>query len=397
MLVKRRLSLIEIASFYAKRHILIEQLSANRRISSNRPFLADGSIFFYNHAMAVIKNVILDWSGTLVDDFGPVLEATNEIFKQYGKPAMSEAEFRDKFFLPFPEFYRQYLPEATMVELDHHYHSTFKLLQARVELLPEARAFLEYCRQQGLALFLLSTIHHEHFEVQGAKLGISAFFKQAYVQAIDKRKTILHLLAEHNLEPAETIFIGDMMHDIETARHGGVVGCAVLTGYDSLEKLKRSNPDLMFRNLRDVRLYLERHRAEPDYAPVATVGALIYNARGEVLMIRTHKWSDLWGIPGGKIKTNEASEAALRREIMEETALDLENVKFEMVQDCIRPPEFYKQIHFVLLAYSARTKQTEVTLNEEAEEYRWCTVGAALKMELNTPTRRLIEHVDSRN
>ena len=54
--------------------------------------------------MSEIRNVILDWSGTLVDDFGPVLEATNEIFKHYGKPAFSAEEFREKFYLPFPEF-----------------------------------------------------------------------------------------------------------------------------------------------------------------------------------------------------------------------------------------------------------------------------------------------------
>src|ERR1041385_8160170 len=69
--------------------------------------------------------------------------------------------------------------------------------------------------------------------------------------------------------------------------------------------------------------------------PVSTVGALIYNAKGEVLMIQTHKWSDLWGIPGGKIKSGETSEAALRREISEETALEVEDIRFVLAQDCI--------------------------------------------------------------
>lgn len=346
--------------------------------------------------MSVIKNVILDWSGTIVDDFNPVLKATNEIFQHYGKPPMSADDFREKFCLPFTEFYKKYLPEATMAELDAHYHRAFKLLQTDIEMLPHARDFLEFCAAQGIPMFLLSSIHSEHYKVQSERLGIAKYFKQAYVQVIDKRKTIHELLAVHELEPAETIFVGDMMHDIETAHHGGVVGCAVLTGYDSFAKLQSANPDLLFRNIAGVQDHLARHRAEVnEHPPIGTVGALIYNARGEVLMIHTHKWSNLWGIPGGKIKPNEASDAALRREVLEETGLTLDSIQFEMVQDCIQPPEFYKKAHFLLLNYTAKTSQEQVVLNEEAEEYRWVSIDEALTMPLNTPTRILINHVRS--
>ena len=57
------------------------------------------------------------------------------------------------------------------------------------------------------------------------------------------------------------------------------------------------------------------------------MGALIFNAAGEVLMVRTHKWSNLWGIPGGKIKWGEPSEDALRREIKEETDLEIDGYR----------------------------------------------------------------------
>src|SRR5260221_1591036 len=229
--------------------------------------------------MAEIRNVILDWSGTLVDDFNPVLEATNEIFKHYGRPAFTAADFREKFYLPFPEFYKEHLPESALPELDHHYHTAFKLLQTGISPLPHAIEFLDYLLERRMPTFLLSTIHHEHFEAQGGRLGVKKYFKQAYVQALDKRKVILHLLAEHDLDASETLFIGDMVHDIETARHAGVTSCAVLTGYDSLRKLAGANPDLLFRNLREVRDFLERHRGAPAAPPLPTVGALIYNAR----------------------------------------------------------------------------------------------------------------------
>jgi phosphoglycolate phosphatase len=191
------------------------------------------------------------------------------------------------------------------------------------------------------------------------------------------------------------MFVGDMVHDIETARHAGVLSCAVLTGYDSLCKLKAANPDLLFRGLREVRDFLERHRGVATHPPVPTVGALIFNAEGKALMIQTHKWSHKWGIPGGKIKLNEPSEEALHREVLEETGLKLTGVRFEIVQDCIEPPEFYKKAHFLLLNYTAQAVGEHVTLNDEAEDHRWVTLDEALKMDLNGPTRTLIDHVRS--
>ena len=110
-------------------------------------------------------------------------------------------------------------------------------------------------------------------------------------------------------------------------------------------------------------------------------------------MIRTHKWSNRWGIPGGKIKRGETCEAALRREVMEETSLELGEIHFIMAQDCIEPPEFERSAHFLLLNYIARCLDDDapITLNDEAEESQWLPLGAALNLQLNRPTRVLIE------
>ena len=131
--------------------------------------------------------------------------------------------------------------------------------------------------------------------------------------------------------------------------------------------------------------------------PISTVGALIFNPAGEVLMIRTHKWSNLWGIPGGKIKHNELSEDALRREVREETALEIHDIRFALVQDCINSTEFFRPAHFVLLNYTCQSPGGPVTLNDEAELYQWIKPQDALiQLPLNTPTRILIEAVKGR-
>jgi phosphoglycolate phosphatase len=66
-------------------------------------------------------------------------------------------------------------------------------------------------------------------------------------------------LSRHGLEPEETLFIGDMQHDIEAARHGGVRSCAVLTGYNRLEQLRSSAPDLIVEHLGELQAILERN------------------------------------------------------------------------------------------------------------------------------------------
>jgi phosphoglycolate phosphatase-like HAD superfamily hydrolase len=66
---------------------------------------------------------------------------------------------------------------------------------------------------------------------------------------MDKREKIREIVSTHALDPRETMFVGDMVHDIETARHGGILDVAVLTGFDPIEKLLPARPTVIARDL----------------------------------------------------------------------------------------------------------------------------------------------------
>jgi phosphoglycolate phosphatase-like HAD superfamily hydrolase/ADP-ribose pyrophosphatase YjhB (NUDIX family) len=348
----------------------------------------------------VIRNIIFDWSGTLVDDLPAVWQATNYVLKQADRPEMSLERFRAEFCLPFTSFYERYVPHIPLPQLETWFHSHFKQAQDSVCELPHARAFLEFCRASKMRTFLLSTVHRDHFAVQAKITGFDKFLDKPYLNVWDKRKKIHDILEENGLVAGETLFIGDMQHDIETARHGGVQSCAVLTGYNTLDQLRIAEPDLIVEHLQELREILEQNelhlkpqakKFEESHPPIVTVGGLIYGPERKVLMIRTHKWSNLWGIPGGKTKWGETSSDALRRELKEETNLDIKDIKFVLVQDCIHSKEFYRDAHFVLLNYTCRcVGKPRVKLNDEAREFRWVSLKQALELPINQPTRTLL-------
>jgi ADP-ribose pyrophosphatase YjhB (NUDIX family) len=175
----------------------------------------------------------------------------------------------------------------------------------------------------------------------------------------------------------------------------------VFAGYHDETRLLAARPRFVWREQADWVPFFAPSAAGPKRTPrehpVATVGALISNSAGKVLLVLTHKWSHTYGIPGGKIEKGEDTVAALRREIREETGLAISDVEFVLVQDCIDSEEFYVlKSHFLLFNFTARTKSTKAKLNSEALSYLWIDPREALSLHLNEPTRTLIETVLAR-
>jgi len=345
----------------------------------------------------MIRNLIFDWSGTLADDFSSVLHTTNRMLEHYGREVMSESQFRSQFRLPFTEFYQEVLPEISIEEIQILYLQHFPT-EVHVPLIEYAQQMLEYAALTGRRLALLSSAPSEHFHHQATATGVRDFFERAHCGVVDKRIGLQHLLEELDMAPEETAFVGDMRHDLDAARAAGTISIAVATGYESVATLMQSEPDVLLQNLCHLPTLLGGWEVRDKQHPVSTVGALLIDQAGQLLMIRTHKWSHRWGIPGGKIKRGETCEQALRREIEEETGLHMDTIQFVMIQDCIDPPEFQRSTHFLLLNYLATCSGTapEVHLNDEAQAYCWLRLEDAMRLDLNQPTRILLEECQRR-
>jgi len=123
---------------------------------------------------------------------------------------------------------------------------------------------------------------------------------------------------------------------------------------------------------------------------VNVCGAIIlknnYEGTNSILLIRRSKtdtWSLTWEFPRGKAESGENLEKCLKREVKEETGLDVDIIKFIDQYEYIADHGTRKSTQFNFLCKMSNPKQ-KVKLSFEHDQYRW--VSSVGEVELLVPT-----------
>jgi len=125
--------------------------------------------------------------------------------------------------------------------------------------------------------------------------------------------------------------------------------------------------------------------------PEPTVGALIVNKDGKILLAKSHKWFDKYTLPGGHIEIGETMEEALKREVKEEVGLDVEVGEFLTMQEAIFSQEFFKKRHFIFFDFLCRIDDQSVKLDQkELQDYIWEYPGQAFNLDLDSFTWKTV-------
>jgi 8-oxo-dGTP diphosphatase len=111
-------------------------------------------------------------------------------------------------------------------------------------------------------------------------------------------------------------------------------------------------------------------------APIAGVGAVVLDEAQRVLLVRRGREPLLgeWSLPGGALELGERLEDGVRREVSEETGLDVEPVEIVAVFDHIShtgddPTQV--RFHYVLVDYRCRVLGGTLSSATDVTEARW--------------------------
>jgi mutator protein MutT len=127
--------------------------------------------------------------------------------------------------------------------------------------------------------------------------------------------------------------------------------------------------------------------------PIVGVGAIVVEGDRVLLVERGREpQKGVWSLPGGAVEVGEHLKEAIRREVREETGLEVEPVRMVEVFERIMPDESGRtEYHYVLIDYLCRVTGGELKAESDARQARWVPRAELASYKMTEGTLRVIE------
>jgi phosphoglycolate phosphatase len=202
----------------------------------------------------MINTIVLDWSGTISNDFPAVYESVMNLLEDYGDGRISIEEARNEFCLPYMNFYKKYTPGLNKAERDNKFKQFFIVNKEKYPtyLHNGVKEALAELKRQDFDLYILSAHIGEELIKEAKEYGIHDYFTSVFSSVTDKIISLGELINEFDLIKEETAYVGDMCHDIKAGNENRVTSVAVTYGYHTRKKLEAAKPNIIIDDLNEL-------------------------------------------------------------------------------------------------------------------------------------------------
>ncbi len=206
----------------------------------------------------MIRAVLFDLDGTLIDSTDAIVDSYNHTFDTIGVARPGRQVIIDTIGHPLQNQFSMMtshdVDECIRIYRAHYTEHS----PAKTTLLPGAAETLETFRERGLHQGFATSKKREAAEMLLEHLDVLHYMEtrigpadvaqpKPHPEALEKAMSAL------GITPAETVFVGDMHFDILAGQAAGVTTLGVATGYASRESLEALQPDGVFDTLLEVR------------------------------------------------------------------------------------------------------------------------------------------------
>ncbi len=180
----------------------------------------------------MIRQVIWDWNGTLVDDVGLCVDILNQVLSEHSLTPISLKQYRETFFFPVAQFYQTLgLPSSgpQYKKLAGDYIRAYRGRFKECELNRGAVETLSALSDLGVSQSILSA-----GEQQDVENFVSFYQLDRWIGLIDgadnieasgKGERASAHLSRLGFDKKEVLLVGDTLHDLDVAN---LLGCPTL-------------------------------------------------------------------------------------------------------------------------------------------------------------------------
>ncbi len=209
--------------------------------------------------------IFWDFNGTVIDDVQNALGCVNDLLERKNRKPITLSDYYNYVETPIIGFYRHILPpeELNFEEISRDYHRDYAKRINETHLAEGAYELMHSLKDRGAHQYIVTANHIDEVTNLVERFGIAECFEQILgaqnTLAESKTERAKRLFDSLDINPNDAIFIGDTLHDLETANALGI-DCVLMEYGHQGRKLLREHNAYTVATLREVEKIIYDHR-----------------------------------------------------------------------------------------------------------------------------------------
>lgn len=206
------------------------------------------------------KALILDFDGTIADTAESIVLAMQGALNFLGYNSVKDDEIKNLIGLPLRDMFKEVpnfkdeLVENGVVEYNKRHKD---LAMSTITLFPDVKETLEYLHSKGVKLGIATSRGRESLIAFLKLLEIEdLFLTLACAEDVTNHKPapdVVNLVLKNlSVDKKDALVVGDTIYDVGMGKNAGCDTCAVTYGNNSISDLKKSSPEYIIDNFKEL-------------------------------------------------------------------------------------------------------------------------------------------------